>query len=245
MRIRLTPEADQKIKLYIKHATGEISGLGRATLSPDKSELVITDAFIWEQTATGTTTEVVDHNSVFSLAVDLEKQGIPVDELCVWWHSHADMSVFFSGTDRQTIIEWVNNRFLCALVGNKKGEYKATIAIKEPIACDIDDVPVVIGSEVDPVLDEQIKAEVENKVKHEVLKDYSTAQFQSNYNFNNFSYPVNEKAEKDYQLLVDCMCSVCLDELNETQYGTIKDPVFDTKSHELDKITKLWQPLYE
>lgn len=135
MEVRFTDYAWKKINAYIQNCEQEISGLGRATVETDENETIIrvSDVFIWRQEVTGGTTEVHDNNDMFNLGSELVSAGVPMEELCVWWHSHAKMNAFFSGTDQTTIKEWVNNRFLVAVVGNHAGQFKATVAIKQPL----------------------------------------------------------------------------------------------------------------
>lgn len=50
-----------------------------------------------------------------------------------WWHSHANMNAFWSGTDTSTIDEYKDGDLSFALVVNIKGEYKCRISVWKPI----------------------------------------------------------------------------------------------------------------
>jgi proteasome lid subunit RPN8/RPN11 len=161
MNIYLTEDVHRRMMAYFRLASGEISGLGRSTLSDDRESIIITDIWLWDQECTDSTTETVDHDSVFSLVADLVEQGVPMADLNVWWHSHVDMPAYFSGTDRTCIDEWVNNRFLVAVVGNRCSEFKGIISIKEPIPCELD-------ATVSILRDDELSAEEEDKIKKEI-----------------------------------------------------------------------------
>lgn len=253
MKVTFTKDTWNRINLYIKHATGEISGLGVGKLSADTNEILITDLGIWEQECTGAETEVVSHDEMIVLAEELIARGAQPEEINVWWHSHANMASFFSSTDEKTIEDWVNNRFLCAVVGNKKGEFKAKIAIKSPILCDLEDVTVGVEPEyVTAELDQQIKDEVALKVKARTYTAPATNN--SKWNPNNSSVPTTyrmtkwngkkkyknmtlaEKADKQDEWAQKCLCDECW----EFNQGTLKEFPFNT--HNYRKNDDRWVP---
>ena len=49
-----------------------------------------------------------------------------------WWHSHAKMSAFWSGTDTSTIDEYKDGDLSFALVVNVKGDYKCRVSLWKP-----------------------------------------------------------------------------------------------------------------
>ena len=49
-----------------------------------------------------------------------------------WWHSHAKMSAFWSGTDTNTIDEYEDGDLSFALVVNVKEEYKCRVSVWKP-----------------------------------------------------------------------------------------------------------------
>ena len=51
----------------------------------------------------------------------------------VWWHSHAKMSAFWSGTDTNTMKEYKGGDWSASLVVNCKGEYKFRVCVWDPI----------------------------------------------------------------------------------------------------------------
>ena len=50
-----------------------------------------------------------------------------------WWHSHAKMKAFWSGTDLKAIDEFEDGDFSFALVVNLKGEYKFRVSVWAPV----------------------------------------------------------------------------------------------------------------
>lgn len=162
LQVVFTAEAWRKINGYIKAVEGEVSGLGRAVVI-NKTTIQITDIYLWKQECSSATTEVVDHNAVFDLVSELDGQGVPTEELCVWWHSHYNFQSFFSGTDVATIEGWVNDKFLVAVVGNQAEEYKACVAIKSPLRVTVSDVPVSYeeAPEVEAAKEILVKAQAE------------------------------------------------------------------------------------
>jgi hypothetical protein len=244
MKVIFTKDTWNRINLYIQHATGEISGLGVGKLNEAGNELLITDLGIWEQECTGAETEVVSHDEMISLAEELIARGARPEEINVWWHSHAAMSSFFSGTDETTIDQWVNDRFLCAVVGNKKREFKCKIAIKSPIPCDLEDVPISVEQEYIPAeLDQAIKEEVALKVKPKTYvqpkKDTwnpnTSSQIPTTYRINNWNGKKKyknmtpaEKAEKEEEWSLKCLCDECW----EFNQGTLKQFPFNTHNYE-------------
>jgi len=266
MKVIFTRDAWFRINLYIKHATGEVSGLGVGILDDVNKTITITDLGIWEQECTSGETEVTSHDEMITLAEELISRGAKPEEINVWWHSHANMSAFFSGTDENTIKQWVNNRFILAVVGNKKGEFKAKLEIKQPIRCQLNDLPV--ECQPDPaiaelqkeyeaklqalntypeVLEQNIIEEVAAKVKQRTY----TAPKQNYPTYGGFNHPYNynykpkkkysnmspeEKYEKEVEWALKCLCDECW-EYNE---GTLK--VFPIKSHNFRKKEDRWIP---
>ena len=49
-----------------------------------------------------------------------------------WWHSHAKMNAFWSGTDTSTIDEYKDGDLSFALVVNVKGDYKCRVSLCKP-----------------------------------------------------------------------------------------------------------------
>ena len=167
MIIEFTKEAWEVINTYIALAEGEISGLAVSKLNETKDKIIVSNVKIWEQECTAGSTEVVDNNKMLELIEEFIAEGILMRDINVWWHSHAAMGCFFSTTDNETINGWINNKFLTAIVGNKKGEFKGKISIKEPIPCSIEDVSVQAEQ---ASINKTLKAKIEKELKEKIIE---------------------------------------------------------------------------
>lgn len=215
MQIILEQKAAQKLAEYIHQASGEISGLGQSVLT-GRDTITVKDIWIWKQECTASTTEVLDHNAMIECAMEAVAEGAPMDEVNVWWHSHANMGVFFSTQDQTTIDEWVNNRFLVSIVGNKKGDFAARVDIKEPIMATLENVPVSRSWGGDDELKARVAQEIAAKVQ---VKAWAGAfknkrgQFQGSKKWEK----VQKYLARPYEASAKaCLCSDCQDFLSDT-----------------------------
>lgn len=136
MKYRIEANALEKIWLWVQLAPGEIQGFGRVVLDPDGTPRV-TDVFILKQTCTGVSASM-DEEAIALMLNNAILQNIPPEELRFWWHSHADMDTFWSGTDTGTIEHMLNESFLLSLVVNKKRGMKSRIDILNPLRISLD-----------------------------------------------------------------------------------------------------------
>jgi len=182
MIIEFTREAWDKINLYIKHCDKEISGLGIGSLDKNENKIVVKDVRIWEQECTSAWTEVKDNEEFLKLVNELTKEKVPMQDMCIWWHSHADMSATFSGKDKETICNWLNNNFMAAVVGNKSGDFDAMIAMKKPFKHLIENIEVKVEPEYyDEKMIKAVQKDIKDKVKE---KEYDYKKYKdphSNY----------------------------------------------------------------
>jgi hypothetical protein len=81
--------------------------------------LLVTDFFLVKQQCSPDET-TMDACAIAELMLDLEAKNIDSRKLRCWAHSHADMSVFWSGTDDECINGLANGDYLVSLVVNKK-----------------------------------------------------------------------------------------------------------------------------
>jgi len=258
MIIEFTKKAWEKINTYIELADGEISGLAVSTLNSTRNKLIVRDIRIWEQECTSAWTEVVDNDKMLELVTELTGEGVPMEDINIWWHSHADIPSAFSTRDDETIDGWANQRFLAAIIGNKKGEFVGKIAVKYPIPFTIEEEDVTIQVEQEPVnetIKNNIKKEIKEKVKEKKVTTYKHDY--SGYQTRIDTEIPKEKKEKvernylDYQEIVahldgkgktdylkwcarECGCNECADWLIR------KKKKFPFKSHIFDTEIGLW-----
>lgn len=121
MEVKISKLAHDKINYWVQKASGEVSGMGLIELLPDNS-FYVSDVFMAKQTNSGASTDI-DPNSLGELVFDLLQKGLITEtkQLKFWWHSHANMSVFWSSTDTTTIKQ-LSETWLVASVFNKKYE---------------------------------------------------------------------------------------------------------------------------
>jgi hypothetical protein len=160
----------EKIKYWVEKCPQEIGGLGLATITPE-GDIRVTDVFLLAQEVTGAETEL-DDNAITSLMTEVLQDATLREKgsLQFWWHSHANMGVFWSGTDQQTIKKLSRHGWFASLVINKKFETKAAYSQGAnngyPYVM-VDDIAVcstLLNSEIQQLLD----CEYKDKVKHKV-----------------------------------------------------------------------------
>ena len=151
--------AHEKLWAWTRMAKGEVSMLG--LVEDGDGGPVITDVFLMRQTCTAASTDM-DQADIARLLFDLGAAGIE-GQLRACVHSHAEMAVFWSGTDDKCIEGLGGDPYIVSLVVNRKGDVKARIDVFQPIRFVIDDVPVKLRVP-DLGLEEPCKAEFMAKV---------------------------------------------------------------------------------
>ena len=127
MKIQLTNKANLKLKSFVGLVDTEISGMAKSHIDEEKN-VVVTDFMIFNQEVTGAST-VIDDASQAKFLNELMKAGDDPSVWNIWWHSHANMGVFWSATDDKTIEQHTSQSYLISLVTNKAGEMKARLDI--------------------------------------------------------------------------------------------------------------------
>ena len=80
-----------------------------------------------------------------------------------WWHSHAEMGAFWSGTDTNTIDEYEDGDLSFALVVNVKEEYKCRVSVWKPFTMHED-------IELNIVQDSANPYKIPKKIEREVVE---------------------------------------------------------------------------
>jgi len=161
-KVLITPEARVRLDTYIAVADGEVSGLG--TVEVHDGNLVVTNVYLLEQESSVAST-VMGCDAISKFLVDCVKKGIDTSTIRLWWHSHAKMSVYWSGTDEKTIQELSGGySWMVSIVGNKHGEYLSRIDVREPFNIIMDDVGLITHLTADETTVEEITKEVKEKV---------------------------------------------------------------------------------
>tara|TARA_Y100000004_G_scaffold75310_1_gene84688 strand:- start:241 stop:1155 length:915 start_codon:yes stop_codon:yes gene_type:complete len=108
----------------------EIGGMA-VTVQQENGDWQIMDPVIMKQDVSAALcvldkTELAKYYS--KMAIKYKKKEI---RFC-WWHSHAKMDAFWSGTDTNTIDEYEDGDLSFALVVNVKEEYKCRVSVWKP-----------------------------------------------------------------------------------------------------------------
>jgi hypothetical protein len=161
MKVYITPEAKQKLDLYVEAVSGEISGLGRCTTH--KGTIYIEDVYLLKQESGHSDTEL-DPEAVAELMVAVVNAKEDPAELKLWWHSHGSMGVFWSGTDEATAGKF-GNGWMLSLVVNKKGESKCRLDVYDPVHLVCESAELAVWY---PLPSKELKAAIEAEVKEKV-----------------------------------------------------------------------------
>ena len=105
----------------------EISGLMTAIPQED-GRFLMGDVDILKQENTSVETDI-DADSVMEYKMKYGMKYNNPNMKFVWWHSHHNMGVGWSGTDINEINQWKNNSFSLALVINLREEYTFRVSL--------------------------------------------------------------------------------------------------------------------
>jgi hypothetical protein len=144
MKINIPYRIYEQIQFFVDRSSIECSGLGKIVVTPDG--YTVTEVVLLKQENTSTHTEI-DASAIGKALFDLRNNP---GGLYFWWHSHVNMDVFWSKTDRDTIEEIGRNGLCVAVVFNKKREKRGAVWLKETAlspALYFDDIPVSIVHE--------------------------------------------------------------------------------------------------
>ena len=172
---------------------------------PDKDgNIIISEPEILKQEVTGGTTEM-DKVEIADYYVKCAEKHGP-DVRFVWWHSHANMSAFWSGTDTNTMKEYSSGDWSAFLVVNIRQEYKFRVCVWNPIEAHEDvtlnvlgakpkKVPKAISDSVSKLCTEprQKFLGLGNKVKNS--RQTSIYDYDDRYGQWHYSYNYNKKPE--------------------------------------------------
>lgn len=167
--VTIDHQVKDKLDAYIAIADGEISGLG-TVIQPERGKFHIQDIHLFEQECSGASTDISSEDVSKSL-VQAVNAGLNPETLKLWWHSHANMQAFWSGTDHSTAkaLDNESNHWMLCLVQNKRGEYKLRLDVYDPTYLYIDDLNLTVLRPANSLI-EQLRPEVNAKVKKYVPK---------------------------------------------------------------------------
>jgi proteasome lid subunit RPN8/RPN11 len=121
-RLVILPHVYAEIMHYVRSYDKEISGLGRVERASDGT-MVVTKVYLPTQENDAASTDLDEASVAKLLYTSREDKG----SMSFWWHSHVNMSAFWSGTDHATIQQFGEGGFVVATVFNKRAEYKTAL----------------------------------------------------------------------------------------------------------------------
>jgi len=126
MKVTIQQITYDKIMHWINKTDMEVSGFGHVAYDEDTATFNVLDAYLLKQEGGAAHTDI-DAAALGKLMYDKRNcEG----HLRFWWHSHVNMAVFWSGTDRKTIEDMGKNGWCLATVFNKKYEMRSALAYK-------------------------------------------------------------------------------------------------------------------
>ena len=133
IKIQVDALAWTKFMTWVELAKGEVSAFGIE--EQHFNRLIVTDFVLLDQVCTSTETDI-DPKALSQLMQDVEDPSM----LRCWAHSHADMKVFWSGTDEATIAGLSNDEWMLSLVVNKDHDAMMRLDVYHPAHIHVDDV---------------------------------------------------------------------------------------------------------
>ena len=119
IEVIIAPEVYQKVMYWVNKSKVEISGFGKVEFNG--TQLLVTEAYLLDQENTSSTTDI----NADAMAKLMYESRDDAGHLNWWWHSHVNMDVFWSGTDRSTIRQVGEQGWCLATVFNKKDEMRS------------------------------------------------------------------------------------------------------------------------
>lgn len=124
MKIILSQIAKCKITHMIMAVESEIGAMISGYITTDNN-VYVQDVYMTKQTVSNSDIDFDQDSCNMAVLKAMEND----ETLIGWVHSHANMGVFWSGTDVNTINKLIGftNNFLCSIVGNRKMEIKGRV----------------------------------------------------------------------------------------------------------------------
>lgn len=167
-KLYLTNHAAKKLRYYVNNCVEEISGFGKLEVKVHEGQryMVVTDLCIFEQVCSAAHS-TIDDDALGKFLYEKTISGEKLSEWRVWWHSHAKMKAFFSGTDTGTIDSSTEFPYLVSIVSNHEGDIIARLDTFDPTRF-TQTLEVEILQEEDEELRELCIKEIEEKVSKPV-----------------------------------------------------------------------------
>jgi len=162
--VSFSPQAAEKLRLYVSLCPFEISGLGEVAIVP--TGFLVEDLYLLKQRCYHSYTELLpDYLSRF--LISFVEQGKDPARLKLWWHSHAEMDIFWSPIDNYTARGFQND-FMLSLVTNKAGQQRCRLDLYQPLQLTLDRLEVMLPSPA-PGEEEHTRNVIEKEISEQLI----------------------------------------------------------------------------
>ena len=173
LEVVLSQTAYSQVVGYLTSTNCEVSCFGTLDIKDDGTILYVEELFLPEQVGQSAETNVCVQ-SLAKLVTELTQnnRSDKIDKLKVWFHSHPNMTAYFSTIDTREAIPAMLRSHLLSIVINEKLDMKARLDIAKPIRLGIEDIPILLENTVNFDLADKCRDELGSKVKkvHHVSK---------------------------------------------------------------------------
>jgi hypothetical protein len=158
----------EQVMFWVNKSTKEVSWFGTVDFDKDIQQFKVKKVYLLKQEVSGATTDICE-DALAQLMYQVHKED-PMAELRWWGHSHVNMSVFWSGEDKNTIRQLGYNGWILASVFNKKREVRSAFCTKVDILGNdhevfVDDIATDIEWSTNETLEQAWSKEYEEKVQ--------------------------------------------------------------------------------
>jgi proteasome lid subunit RPN8/RPN11 len=169
MKLQIEKLAWDKMMAFTDLCPDEISGLGKVVVR--LGNLVVTDVAIFEQRVSAAHSNI-ETGALAKFQEERIRAGESMKDWVFWWHSHAHMTAFFSGTDTGTIETSTEFPYLVSLVTNKKHDKVARLDVYQPVRLNTT-LDVEILDEINPEIRTACQTEIDAKVTRPSYSGYA------------------------------------------------------------------------
>ncbi len=153
MKVVIPDSVNRKIMHWVNKSEYEVSGLGKVT-TDDQGNLTVIDVMLLPQKNAAAHTDIEGEDVGRAMYLLRDTPGM----LKFWWHSHVNMSVFWSTQDKETIKLCGTGGWCVATVFNKMNERKSAFYSVQGMDLPwgrhelfFEDIPTEVEKAVDPM----------------------------------------------------------------------------------------------
>jgi len=160
IKVILKSKFKSKIDWLSSNYSNEIAGFIAGTIKDN--QIIVEDLLIPAQEV-GTSSIEMNGKQISLLR---KEYGKACEKIIGEWHSHCDMSCFWSVTDDDFINQYMEPRKIGIFIVSAKARHLIRIEVREPFGISIDKVPYSV--EYDDNLNKSLKKEIEKKITERV-----------------------------------------------------------------------------